>query len=130
MHNAHGRVPHTAVCRVEWSCYAGAMKPQSHRNTRTPHDAGRSPRETRSAREGGMHANNRRSPPAVPHRRYPSLSDDGQPWFPRAPWSRGTETESSSAITSREASPSEFSYVRVIAIAAIVAIIATLVASA
>ena len=77
-----------------------------------------------------MHANSRRPPPAVPHRRYPSLSDDGQPWFPRAPWSRGTETESSSAITSREANPPESSYVRVIAIAVIVAIIATLAANA
>jgi len=77
-----------------------------------------------------VQATSLRSPPVVPHRRYPSLSDDGQPWFPRASWSRGTETESSSAITSREANPSEFSYVRVIAIAGIVAIIATLVANA
>ena len=77
-----------------------------------------------------MHANSRRSPPAVPHRRYPSLSDDGQPWFPHAPGLRGTKIESSSALTSREANPSEFSYVRVIAIAVIVAIIATLVANA
>jgi len=30
-----------------------------------------------------MHAANARPPPAVVSRRYPSLSDDGQPYFPR-----------------------------------------------
>lgn len=30
-----------------------------------------------------MHAVNARPPPPVLYRRYPSLSDDGQPYFPR-----------------------------------------------
>jgi len=69
-------------------------------------------------------------PPNAPHRRYPSLSDDGKPWFPRAHWSRRSETRSASAIPSRADKPAEFPYVRVFAIAGIITIIAALVANA
>lgn len=77
-----------------------------------------------------MHPPDRRAAPVIPHRRYPSLCDDGQPWFPRAPWSREAKMESSRGSTSRAGNPSGFPWFRVILLAGIGAIIAALVAAA
>jgi hypothetical protein len=78
-----------------------------------------------------MHAANARPPPAVPYRRYPSLSDDGQPYFPRLRRARRTidgATVPESAANENDQSP--FFSVRAFAFLAIVAIIAALVATA
>ncbi len=64
----------------------------------------------------------RRSPPRFPARRYPSLSDDGQPWFPRRRPARSSNTESET----REERPALLSSVRVISVLAIVIIVAFL----
>ena len=130
MRNAHGYAPFAAVCGIDARGYDSFMKPQPPQNTPAHRDPGRASHETHPSSEGGLHVNGRRPPPAVPHRRYPSLSDDGQPWFPRAPGSRRSETTSPPAITSREENPAEFSYVRMIAIAGIIVIIAALVGNA
>lgn len=71
-----------------------------------------------------MNANQRHTPPTASHRRYPSLSDDGQPWFPRAPWSRQRDNEPGSQYTSLGGDRSEFPFVAVIAPFVISAIIA------
>lgn len=130
MRNAHGYAPLAAVCGIDARGYDSVMKPQPPQNTAARRDAGRASHKTHSSSEGGLHVNGRRTPPAIPHWRYPSLSDDGQPWFPRAPGSRQSEIESPSAITSREENPTEFPYVRMIAIAGIIVIIAALVGNA
>lgn len=76
-----------------------------------------------------MNANRRHIPPSIPHRRYPSLSDDGQPWFPRAPWSRQSEKENP-VDPSFENIRSSFLYIRLITLLVILAIIAFVVANA
>ncbi len=58
-------------------------------------------------------------------RRYPSLSDDGQPWFPRAPGSRRA-TAAALFAGNRSRSP----WVRLFALAAIIGLIAALAAAA
>ena len=78
-----------------------------------------------------MPATSLRIPPAVPHRRYPSLSDDGQPYFPRL-WRKKRTMEESIAIAraSVENERPVFLSVRAITLLAIVAIIAAFVAVA
>ena len=77
-----------------------------------------------------MPATSLRIPPAVPHRRYPSLSDDGQPYFPRL-WRKGrTLEEFAIARAPVENERPVFLSVRAITLLAIVAIIAALVAVA
>lgn len=71
-----------------------------------------------------MHAAHARPPPAVPYRRYPSLSGDGQPCFPHLQRTRGTADADVTMIE-----PSPLFSVRAFALLAIVAIVATLVAS-
>ena len=105
------------------------MKQQPHQNIGAHGGASRSPQKTHSPREDGMNANRRLTPPTVLHRRYPSLSDDGQPWFPRAPWSRQSENEPAPANTSLKDGRSEFPFVRAIALIAIVVIVAVLAAN-
>jgi hypothetical protein len=88
------------------------------------------PLEPLSSLEREKHASHRHAPPAVPHRRYPSLCDDGQPRFPRAPWSRDTSSESPAARPSGESDLSRFPNVRAIALIGIAAIITAVVANA
>lgn len=81
--------------------------------------------------EREVHATSLRSPPIVPYRRYPSLSDDGQPYFPHLRrTSRPMEESMTVAPASVENDRPVFLSVRAIALVAIVAIIAALVASA
>lgn len=94
------------------------MKPTPFRNAGHPHDAGRPPHATSSRNEGGLHAGNRCSSSVVPDRRYPSLSDDGQPWFPRR------LTPESNPL---KANGPPFAYVRMLALLGIIAIIIFLV---
>lgn len=104
------------------------MQHQPHQSPTTLSVAGRPHHGTPSSGEG-MNANRRPIAPSIPHRRYPSLSDDGQPWFPRAPWSRQPKNETSTN-SSLEENRSQFSYIRLIALLGILAIIALLVANA
>lgn len=105
------------------------MKPQYYRGSEADPTAGSV--ENRSTRERGLHAANARPPPAVTYRRYPSLSDDGQPYFPRLRRARRSADKSAAAVNSaNESDPSPFFSVRAFALLAIVAIIAALVASA
>ena len=104
------------------------MKPHSNQDSETHPATGPNAGENRSTRERGMHAVNARPPPAVPHRRYPSLSDDGQPYFPRL---RRTRRDAEAPVTSDEASEndgSRFFSVRVVAFLLLVAIIVALAA--
>lgn len=105
MRNAHGCHPPIAVGANPYWGYHHAMK--------TP--PGRFP--TGEGTEGA-----RRSPPPFPARRYPSLSDDGQPWFPRRRPTRPSDAESESG----EERPALLSSVRVISVIAIVIIVALL----
>lgn len=78
-----------------------------------------------------MHAVNARPPPAVRYRRYPSLSDDGQPYFPRLQRARRTiDGANVPDSMAHENDPSSFFSVRAFAFLAIVAVIAALVAAA
>ena len=107
------------------------MKPPSYRDSEAHHTTGPNTVESRSIRERGMHAVNARPPPAVPYRRYPSLSDDGQPWFPRLRRARRNPAETVSVVRSaNEKDVAPFFSVRAFAFLAIVVIIAALVASA
>jgi hypothetical protein len=54
-----------------------------HRNTGNPNHAGRASHATHPPLAEVVHARSASCPSAVQDRRYPSLSDDGQPWFPR-----------------------------------------------
>jgi hypothetical protein len=84
-----------------------------------------------SVTERGTRATNARPPPAITYRRYPSLSDDGQPYFPRLRRTRRSENETFTvANSSGESDSSRFLSVRVIAMLAIIIIIAALVANA
>ena len=85
---------------------------------------------TRSSSEREVHATSLRSPPVVPHRRYPSLSDDGQPYFPRLRRKKRPMEESMTVPRASENDRPVFFSVRAIALLAIVAIIAALVAAA
>jgi hypothetical protein len=105
------------------------MKPQPHRNAGAYHDAGRFPTGTCSVSEREVHATSLRNPPVVPHCRYPSLSDDGQPYLPRLRRkSLPMEESTTVARASVETDQPPFLSVRVIALLAFVAIFAALVA--
>ena len=106
------------------------MKPNPHRNPDTNHVAESTDPHTRSVRERGMHATDVRPPPAVPYRRYPSLSDDGQPYFPRLRRARRSADETVTVAEAVGSGSSPLLSVRVIAWAAIIVIIAALVANA
>lgn len=107
------------------------MKPQSYRDSEAHHTTNSKAAESRSTRERGMHAVNARPPPTVMYRRYPSLSDDGQPWFPRLRRARRSPDENVSAVNrANENDVSPVFSVRAFALLAIVVIIAALVASA
>ncbi len=104
------------------------MKPNSYRDPEAHHITGSNLVRHRSSCERGMHAVNARPPPTALYRRYPSLSDDGQPWFPRARRNADKKITVVNPANERDLSP--FFSVRTIALLAIVVIIATLVANA
>lgn len=105
------------------------MKPQSYRDSEAHHTIGSNTVESRFIRERGMHAVNARPPPAVAYRRYPSLSDDGQPWFPRLRRARRNADENVSVVNrANENDVSPLFSVRVVAFLLLVAIIAALAA--
>lgn len=105
------------------------MKSHDYRHSDTHRPAG-FPRENRSTRERGMHAVNPRPPPSFPHRRYPSLSDDGQPYFLRPRRTRRDGDKDANATNpATESARSLFLPVRTIALLAIILIIVALVAS-
>jgi hypothetical protein len=131
MRDVHGHLPALAVLGNSPGCYRWGMKLNPHRNSDINHAAESSDLRTRSVRERGMHATNARPPPAITYRRYPSLSDDGQPYFPRLRRTRRSENETFTvANSSADSGSSPFLSVRVIALLAIIVIIATLVANA
>jgi hypothetical protein len=106
------------------------MKPQPHRRPDAPGNTGSIPLADRSTHERGMHAINARPPPAVPYRRYPSLSDDGQPYFPRLRRARRTaDATPTMMVAANDNDRSPFFSVRAFALLAIVAIVAALVAA-
>lgn len=76
-----------------------------------------------------MHAVDARPPPAVQYRRYPSLSDDGQPYFPRLRRTRNVGAAARAEARVRR-DPAPLLSVRLFALLAIVAIIAALLATA
>jgi hypothetical protein len=86
---------------------------------------------TRSAGERETHVTSLRSPPVMPYRRYPSLSDDGQPYFPRF-WKTSRRVEE----TTSESSPTvttdrlPFPTARTLAAVAFVVLIVILLATA
>jgi hypothetical protein len=107
------------------------MKTNRHRNSDTNHAARSTRPHVPSVTERGIYATNARPPPAITYRRYPSLSDDGQPYFPRLRRTRRSENETFTvANPSAESDSSRFLSVRVIALLAIIVIIATLLANA
>jgi hypothetical protein len=92
MHDAHGQTPDGAVGGSIPRRYYGAMKPH-HQN----------PDHLRNA---------------APRRRYPSLSDDGQPWFPR--------DRRPAASTLFPGNHLKISWVRTVALLAIIVLIVVL----
>jgi len=97
MHDAHGQTPDGAVGSFASLRYYGAMKPHHHQNTDNPEIV-------------------------TPQRRYPSLSDDGQPWFPRS------RRPAASALSPPD-NRIRLSWVRAISLLAIIAIIIALAAT-
>lgn len=78
-----------------------------------------------------MPSTNVRSSPIIPFRRYPSLSDDGQPYFPRLRRSQRAMAETAHHThTAPMNDHAPFLSVRVIALLAIVLIIVALAAAA
>ena len=127
MRMTHGSVPPCAVSERRYWRYRSAMKPQPHRNLSSRPDADRSPTATRTTREREVSVVSVRTPPPVPHRRYPSLSDDGQPYLPSLRRHRpiGTllnDASHGSRHSDTEAMPS----VRTLALLALVVIIVVL----
>jgi len=104
------------------------MKPHSYRDPEAHHITGSNRVGHRSSGERGIHAVNARPPPTALYRRYPSLSDDGQPWFPRARRNADKKIAVVNSANERDLLP--FFSVRTIALLAIVVIIATLVTNA
>src|SRR5687767_11929033 len=101
------------------------MKPRPHRNT--PWDKDPDRLWDRSPSERGITAEIR----GIPPRRYPSLSDDFQPFFRRSPRTPPSVTSVAIATrAARESMPSPLSHARVFIFLAIVAIVAALVAAA
>lgn len=93
MRDAHGQTSDGAVGSLSSLRYYGIMKPHHHQNTDNPENV-------------------------TPQRRYPSLSDDGQPWFPRS--------RRSAASALFPDNRSRISWVRALALLAIIAIIVAL----
>ena len=58
------------------------MKTQPHRSRGVLLNAVSTPSNYRAIRQRGPSSLSPRPPPTAVARRYPSLSDDGQPWFP------------------------------------------------
>src|SRR5690606_3978690 len=107
------------------------MTSQPHTPSSPHRSTDSSPGENDSIRARGMHAANAQPPPQVPYRGFRSISDDGQPDFPRVQRARRTvDGATVPESATNENHPSPFFSVRVYAILAIVAIIAALVASA
>ena len=127
MRKAHGHVSFCAVSDAALSCYLGAMKSHPYRNPAPHHDSGGPPTKARSASERGRHETTN----AIPHRRYPSLSDDGQPYFPRLR-RRVSRAEEEVPLANSHAGIDVSTYlsVRVIAVLVMLAIIALIVAIA
>lgn len=105
------------------------MNPNRHQNSDTNHVAA-STASPRSVPERGMHATNARPPPAVSYRRYPSLSDDGQPCFPRLRRFRRSADETATVAPATRTDSSPFLSVRALALAAIIVIVVLLAATA
>ena len=100
------------------------MKTPPYRNHRADSDARRSPSANRSTNTPRA-SENRRIPPIVSHRRYPSLYQDFEPLFQR----KRTTSLASSADKLSDRRDWKFPYVRVFALLVIVAIIAALAAN-
>ncbi len=107
------------------------MKPPPHRDPDVHRAVTSAPLENHSIGERGMHAINARPPPAFHHRRYPSLSDDGDLYFPRLRRLRRPADESGS-VTKPPGDTDELPHVsvRAFALLAIIVIITALVAGA
>src|SRR3954471_20154045 len=103
------------------------MKPQYHRYSESDPVAGSTPVNHRSTGERGLHAFNARPPSAVQYRRYPSLSDDGQSWFPRLRRAPISADHSAAALNSaNESGQSPLFAARAFVLLAIVAVMAAL----
>ena len=131
MRNVHGHLPALAVFVSDTRCYCWGMKRNPHRNSDPNHAVRSTGPHIPSMTERGMHATNARPPPAITYRRYPSLSDDGQPYFPRLRRTRRSENETFTVANfAAESDSSRFISVRLIALLAIIVIIAALIANA
>lgn len=126
MRNAHGCAAHHAVFSYLLSWYCDVMNSEPSRNLRVDKQRERSPTTSTFNKENVERAV-RYAPPVRPRKRYPSLSDDGQPYFP------DLEKKIRAIITSIGVSIKErpvFLSVRAFALVAIVSIIAALAAAA
>jgi hypothetical protein len=101
-----------------------------NRKTRSNSDAGSCLHWGPSISHAASGAENSRVEPAVPHRRYPSLSEDFEDLFHRPPGTRTRAAKSADLAGSDEGDPSPVAYVRIIALLIIVAILATLAVNA
>src|SRR5688572_18805432 len=108
------------------------MKPQPHSRFGAHRDAVRPSPETGSVTERRMYPKTAHNPSGIPHRRYPSLSEDGQPYFPslRRSIRRADEALFGANDRSDRSAAQTFLSVRAIALVAIIVIIAALVAAA
>ena len=104
------------------------MKPVANRITGTESDSGRRPHWNAASDEGRTSAESRWIPPAIPHRRYPSLSEDFETTSPSL-HPMATKPSIPTDI-SRETDRSRITYVRAFVLLVIIAIIATLLVSA
>lgn len=104
------------------------MKPNSYRDSEAPHATGPNVGDSRSARERRMQATNARPPPAAPYRRYPSLSDDRQPYFSHLRRPRRDAEDNAPTAAANENDGARFFSVRVVAFLLLVALIAALAA--
>jgi hypothetical protein len=71
-----------------------------------------------------------RSRSVVPHRRYPSLCDDGQPYFPRLQRKIQAMEQSVTGSAFRKSDLPYFLSVRIVALLAIIAIVIGLMGAA
>ena len=132
MHNTHGRVAIPAVGDLLFGCYLSVMKPIPHPNNGKPTVEARSRNRNRFNEERRKHGGIHWTPPAITHRRYPSLAEDFERLSPPSrPTYRAAVTKTAPpADTFREEIWSKIPWVRVIALAALVATIAALAANA
>src|SRR5690606_23949310 len=113
-------IPAPAVGDVDGSRYHVGMKTKPHPNAGPQSEPNGFPSKFRSVSNGGVPVASLNPPPAAAPRGYPSLCDDGQPYFPRRP----------RIERSRPVEPAwlGFPWIRLIAVLVLIVIMAALAA--